>query len=325
LATEIRLPISLQLPHVIPHHTQQQQQQPEQQQQHIIMALFRSTSPRASTTASPDVVIDAIDKVSIRTYTAADYNETIPIWQRGFYELYPYTPLQVLDHNPLAFAIGLASSIALWWMEYYICMYLVLAMTLLFTSIVGRTVGRSVFWLAILLETTQTMRDMQAWSVAGFSHFWVAEYQGHIVGCVGIKGHHTLFKERRVPNTDKQQQYEASVWRLSVHEKARRLGVGKMLMNAAEQWAIDNGYRHVSLVTGNPQSQQFYARLSYEVESLERAKTVIFGARDAPTTTSIGDRFKYAMLIRRLTKRKSILVKHVHQQSTTVSRHCESE
>lgn len=55
-----------------------------------------------------------------------------------------------------------------------------------------------------------------------------------------------------------------SVWRVSVTEKARRLGVGTALMRAAEDWARAHGASRMQLVTGNPVAATFYVeRMHY--------------------------------------------------------------
>jgi ribosomal protein S18 acetylase RimI-like enzyme len=61
---------------------------------------------------------------------------------------------------------------------------------------------------------------------------------------------------------------------LAVTETARRLGVGRALMNAGEQWSRDRGLTVVSLDvwSTNERAQAFYERLGYRVESLHLIK-----------------------------------------------------
>jgi ribosomal protein S18 acetylase RimI-like enzyme len=160
----------------------------------------------------------------------------------------------------------------------------------------------------------ETARDMATpelvaakWMRPGLSDFLVAERaeDGAVVGCVAVVAQHTFFKEaRRAPGsavgsapaagggsggggaTDPAPDAmpgEASIWRLSVDGSARRLGVGRLLMAEAERWAAEHGCAHVSLVTGNADSQAFYRRLGYAVEAPQRARVALFGAAAQPT------------------------------------------
>ncbi len=57
----------------------------------------------------------------------------------------------------------------------------------------------------------------------------------------------------------------AEIGGLVVAAAARKLGIGRALMQAAEQWASDNDYRHVRLRSGNhrPEAHLFYERIGY--------------------------------------------------------------
>ena len=61
---------------------------------------------------------------------------------------------------------------------------------------------------------------------------------------------------------------------LAVTETARRLGVGRTLMNAGEQWARDRGLAVLGLDvwSTNERAQAFYKRLGYRAESLHLIK-----------------------------------------------------
>lgn len=73
---------------------------------------------------------------------------------------------------------------------------------------------------------------------------------------------------------------DAYVGELAVHPRAVRTGVGRQLMAAAEDWARQQGLRHLTLETGaaNTAARRFYAALGYLEEgvrltrSLETAK-----------------------------------------------------
>jgi len=60
---------------------------------------------------------------------------------------------------------------------------------------------------------------------------------------------------------------------LVVDADARRAGVGKALVAAAEQWAVDNGTPHVFLRSNilRPESHPFYESLGYERTKTQHA------------------------------------------------------
>jgi ribosomal protein S18 acetylase RimI-like enzyme len=64
---------------------------------------------------------------------------------------------------------------------------------------------------------------------------------------------------------------EASVWRLAVDHNARKMGIGKKLMQEVEYYAKTKNCNNVSLITGNEQSKAFYKKIGYEYESIDRA------------------------------------------------------
>jgi ribosomal protein S18 acetylase RimI-like enzyme len=63
---------------------------------------------------------------------------------------------------------------------------------------------------------------------------------------------------------------------LAVSETARRIGVGRALMDAGEEWARDCGLPVLSLDvwSTNERAQAFYERLGYRAESLHLIKAL---------------------------------------------------
>jgi ribosomal protein S18 acetylase RimI-like enzyme len=61
---------------------------------------------------------------------------------------------------------------------------------------------------------------------------------------------------------------------LAVAKEAESKGVGKALMNAAETWSKERGYRYLSLyVFGtNGHARKFYEKLGYDEDSLKLTK-----------------------------------------------------
>ncbi len=63
---------------------------------------------------------------------------------------------------------------------------------------------------------------------------------------------------------------------LAVTDTARRLGVGRTLMNEGEQWARDPGLAVLSLDvwSTNERAQAFYERLGYRAEAVHLIKAL---------------------------------------------------
>ena len=61
---------------------------------------------------------------------------------------------------------------------------------------------------------------------------------------------------------------------LAVSPKAQRMGVGKILMESAEIWSKDQGYRllHLEVFANNTKAQDFYQKLGFEAEMLHMIK-----------------------------------------------------
>mmetsp|Transcript_58815 Transcript_58815/g.143872 ORF Transcript_58815/g.143872 Transcript_58815/m.143872 type:complete len:237 (-) Transcript_58815:60-770(-) len=79
-----------------------------------------------------------------------------------------------------------------------------------------------------------------------------------VVGCVGVK--RGIYEDRVELDS-----LSASVWNVSVHENCRRLGIGTMLMEHAENWAKqkEQSCTRMHLFTGNPKARAFYKTLGY--------------------------------------------------------------
>lgn len=249
-------------------------------------------------------------KVTVRPYEAGDYTTVLHLWQQGFAELGPHQ-WRMITGGPWAFLFfAVPSAAAAYASRPLLGAGLASFGALLYTP-VGLWLTRRLIWRAILSESRKTMAPShlaEEWAMPGKSAFWTALEGGHIVGCVGIKAYHTLHKERcsgveTVPG-------EASIWRLSVSPEARRLGVGKALMDCAEAWAAANGACNVTLVCGTPPSQAFYRRIGYSAEEEARARAVVFGPSGGSGSGFVGA-VKGWTLRARLTKAKTIFRKEL--------------
>ena len=67
---------------------------------------------------------------------------------------------------------------------------------------------------------------------------------------------------------------QAYLGELAVAEEAEGRGIGRLLADAVERWARDQGYRLVVLETGaaNTRARSFYAGLGYREESVRLVK-----------------------------------------------------
>ena len=59
-------------------------------------------------------------------------------------------------------------------------------------------------------------------------------------------------------------------------QSAQGLGVGRLLINAAEDWSKEQGYRllHLEVFANNDKAQRFYDNLGFEAETLQMVKVL---------------------------------------------------
>jgi GNAT superfamily N-acetyltransferase len=157
----------------------------------------------------------------------------------------------------------------------------------------------------------QTRRDMTVdtisavWQQPGESQFLVCldSSSGALLGCVAVARRHTLEKEARRGAGVPAPTGDASLWRLTVAPAARRLGAGRALMAAAEDWARAHGCRRMTLICGNRESQQFYRRVGYGAADEARARLVLFGPSGAPARGDVLGWLRLALLRTRVRRR----------------------
>ena len=215
------------------------------------------------------------DSVIIRPMRASDVAVLEPMWRSGFAEMGPHS-YRKLTATPRPLLVGAAFAGALWAAGFPLAGALCAVGSASLYTPLGSAALVGALWCAIRAQSLGFKPG------AGGGHFFVAERpaQGELLGCVCVKEAHTLYREaeRGVPAPPG----EASVWRLTVAPSARRLGVGRLLMAAAEAWARERGCGAVSLITGNPESAQFYRKIGYAGESEARARRALWGERGAP-------------------------------------------
>ena len=87
------------------------------------------------------------------------------------------------------------------------------------------------------------------------SAFFVAELGDKIVGCVGVK---------------KRNEEEGDLFRMAVSSTAQRLGVGKLLIRSATDFAAKSGYRGLVLDTSHIfQAHLFYLRVGFRIRDVK--------------------------------------------------------
>lgn len=215
------------------------------------------------------------DTIIIRPMRAADVAVLEPVWRSGFAEMGPHSYRKLVS-SPRPLLLGAAFAGALWAAGFPLAGALCAAGSAALYTPLGAAALAGALWCAIRAQSLGFKPG------GGGGHFFVAERpQGELLGCVCVKEAHTLYREAE-RGVSAPPSGEASVWRLTVAPAARRMGVGRLLMAAAEAWARERGCGAVSLITGNPESAQFYRKIGYAGESEARARRALWGERGAP-------------------------------------------
>mmetsp|Transcript_9969 Transcript_9969/g.23763 ORF Transcript_9969/g.23763 Transcript_9969/m.23763 type:complete len:198 (-) Transcript_9969:60-653(-) len=95
---------------------------------------------------------------------------------------------------------------------------------------------------------------------------------GAIVGCCGVK----RGTDEKKDVEDKSETDVFSIWRLSVSEAARGMGLGSLLMIKTEEWAKEHGGKNMHLFTGNPAASKFYQKIGYKkTSSFQHEKSLV--------------------------------------------------
>jgi putative acetyltransferase len=111
------------------------------------------------------------------------------------------------------------------------------------------------------------------------SGFWVAEDDGEVAGMVGI---------------ERLDDIEAEVRRMYVDEPYRRRGIGRLLLEHAEDFCHGAGYARIVLSTSELQPQ---AKALYEAKGYELEKEVV---AEAQTNRTVGGGLRRYHFVKRL-------------------------
>jgi len=109
-------------------------------------------------------------------------------------------------------------------------------------------------------EIARRLSAMQP--LPGHAVYVAQSRDGRIVGWIGLLLFHTVEADAR-----------AEVSGLVVHEAARSQGIGRQLLERAEQWARENGCRQIGLRTNvlRERAHAFYEREGYLHSKTQRA------------------------------------------------------
>jgi len=256
--------------------------------------MSKTRSGAAASPASP-----ASPSLVLRLYTDSDNAAVTALWMAGFHEMAGPAHAKIAA-SPVAFAVCATAAAAAWALHAPPAVPAVaLAFGAMLYTPAGLALYRALLWQGIRKQAHDTMRPETfaekwlctsppgaapgSWDVRRTAFFVAVRADdptGAPVGCVAVKCEHTLHRERlagvaAAPG-------EASIWRLTTAPAARKLGVGRALMEAAEAFARRSGCTSMSLITGNDESKVFYARVGYALEQEPRAREVLFGEGGQP-------------------------------------------
>lgn len=228
----------------------------------------------------------ALSSVIVRDFREEDVDIVYNMWRWGFYEMRE-DGFERLYSSRVLHIIMASSSFAILRYGFSLPSYisLVIPLSLIATDLYGlhslykkflERLHGTLFWQIIGLVGSSDMKTSKGlisyWMKPNYSHFWVAEVQNKIVGCVACRLQHALIHPSSSQSNESFKTAEASIWRLTVDPSCRKLGIGRILMDHAEKWAVEHGADHMSLVTANRASALFYRRLGYTIESRERCE-----------------------------------------------------
>lgn len=97
------------------------------------------------------------------------------------------------------------------------------------------------------------------------SAFFVAEDGGRVVGSIAVKrggiADYSKGKDEQLEHPE-----VCTVWKVSSRQDVRGKGIGRALMNRAEEWArMVAGAKSIELITGSIKAKAFYERIGYKL------------------------------------------------------------
>jgi len=114
------------------------------------------------------------------------------------------------------------------------------------------------------VELSEMHKNILKYSSLKNQKAWVAEVKGEVVGCIAVS----------ITNYFHRDASFLRIITMVVDEKKRRMGIGKKLMQIAEDYAKEKGCSHVELTSGAHRetlgSHRFYESLGYTELSLKK-------------------------------------------------------
>ena len=260
---------------------------------------------------------DEVESITIRLITASDEsngNEEIirSIWMSGFEEQGPHI-YESLKKSLFPICTTVTACVAAtlyflprWWQIAGTLLYGGAA-TLFYTTDITCTLLTYLIHAGALKQAKKMKGIAALWSVPSSSFFIAENQDGKIMGCCGLKFLHTLapgVKDDHHPSIrllltkEGSTSTEASIWRLSVANFARRKGVAQLLVKNIELYAKSRGATHISLICGNPDSVKFYTAQGFLPETQERARKAMW----SPETNFLTYFLQLPMLKSRLSR-----------------------
>ena len=121
----------------------------------------------------------------------------------------------------------------------------------------ARSLTSLVMQLGYPIEVDSMYQNLLKYLLLEHQKAWVAEYNGQVVGCIAVAMTNYFHREGSF----------LRIIVMVVDETKRRMGIGKRLMQIAEDYAKQKGCSHVELSSGTHRevlgSHRFYESLGY--------------------------------------------------------------
>jgi N-acetylglutamate synthase-like GNAT family acetyltransferase len=194
--------------------------------------------------------------LSIRDFRTADFEVVMTIWRHGFLEMVSQTAKNATSHIASWGFIALPIVVFIYPTK-HVLMAACGVLGLVLAGVYAMTRKRT------LREVNRAIVDgSRTDSAPGSAHFdlfLVAEYEGVVIGCVGV---------HRVQSESKENEEVYEVKRLSVDNRFRRFGAARELMSALEVRCASLGNpsvpKRLFLLTGSEAAKRFYENIGYE-------------------------------------------------------------
>ena len=177
--------------------------------------------------------------VTIRSFQRSDQSECVKIFSDGFDKVLTviiFTALTITSRYSVI-AIVFASIGAMLWSTWILAVGAAVVVSLLAYPFIKLYQVGALTWKKQILETDFKDLEKSYMSKEG-CHMWVAEWNGKVVGMVGLMNHE--------PGV-------AEIQRMHVVPSCRGMGIGKKLLNELVAYAKKQGIEKIELTTSSVQ------------------------------------------------------------------------